>query len=210
MKDTIHSIKISIIHTSLRITMNECIYIYIYIYMYNEAWLIKLASSHNPEGASTDLGHSSQRTFVLPLRGNITRTCLFSPKFKVPHFLEWPMSALHPDLHSGHCPQNICKYTVWCCGGLEHFAEVFYGPFTPWPQPVLCPAQLNSCCAHAVAFTATIWKELESEPSQHAGSVFKAFWLWLVMAITASVQPESGRIIYAWSDFPHLVQLPIS
>ena len=121
---------------------------YIYIYMYNEAWLIKLASSHNPEGASTDLGHSSQRTFVLPLRGNITWTGLFSPKFKVPNFLEWPMSALHPDLHSGHCPKNICKYTVWCCGGLEHFAEVFYGPFTPWPRPVLCPAHAVPLLLH--------------------------------------------------------------
>ena len=40
-------------------------------------------------------------------------------------------------------------------------------------------------------------------PSKHAGSGPEAFWLRPVMAITASVQPESGRIIYAGSDFPH-------
>ena len=33
------------------------------------------------------------------------------------------------------------------------------------------------------------------------------FWLRLVMAITASVQPKSGRIVYAGSDFPHPFQL---
>ena len=206
MKDTRHSIKISIIHTHITVDYSE----WMHICMYNEAWLMKLASSHNPEGASTDSGHSSQRAFVLPLGGNITWTCLFSPKFKVPHFLEWPMSALHPDLHSGHCPTNICKYTVWCCMGLVHFAEVFCGPFTPWPWPVLCPAQPSSCWALAVAFTATIWMELESEPSKHTRSVLDAFWLRPVMAITASVQPESVRIMYAGSDFPHPIQLPIS
>ena len=31
-----------------------------------------------------------------------------------------------------------------------------------------------------------------------------------VMAITASVQPESGRIVYAGSDFPHPFQLRFS
>ena len=30
------------------------------------------------------------------------------------------------------------------------------------------------------------------------------------MAITASVQPESGRIVYAGSDFPHPFQLRFS
>ena len=30
-------------------------------------------------------------------------------------------------------------------------------------------------------------------PSKHAGSDPEAFWLWPIMAITASVQPESGR-----------------
>ena len=44
-------------------------------------------------------------------------------------------------------------------------------------------------------------------PSKHAGSDPEAVWLRSVMAITASVQPESGRIVYAGSDFPHPFQL---
>ena len=35
-------------------------------------------------------------------------------------------------------------------------------------------------------------------------------WLRLVMAITASVQPEMGRLIYAGSHFPHPFQLRFS
>ena len=43
--------------------------------------------------------------------------------------------------------------------------------------------------------------------SKHAGSDPEAFWLRLALAITASVQqPESARIAYASSDFPHLFQ----
>ena len=34
--------------------------------------------------------------------------------------------------------------------------------------------------------------------------------LWPVMAIAASVQPESGRIVCAGSDFPHPFQLRFS
>ena len=40
----------------------------------------------------------------------------------------------------------------------------------------------------------------------HAGSDLEAFWLQPVMAITASVQPESCRIVYAGSSFPHPFQ----
>ena len=47
-------------------------------------------------------------------------------------------------------------------------------------------------------------------PSKHAGSDPEAFWLQPVMAITASVQPESGRIVYAGSDFPHPSQFRFS
>ena len=47
-------------------------------------------------------------------------------------------------------------------------------------------------------------------PSKHARSDPEAFWLWPVMAITASVQPESGRIVYAGSDFPHPFQFHYS
>ena len=42
---------------------------------------------------------------------------------------------------------------------------------------------------------------------KNAGSDPEAFWLRPGMAVTASVQPESGRIVYAGSDFPRLFQL---
>ena len=42
--------------------------------------------------------------------------------------------------------------------------------------------------------------------SKDAGSDPEAFWLRLVMPITASVQPESDRIVYAGSDFLHPVR----
>ena len=41
----------------------------------------------------------------------------------------------------------------------------------------------------------------------HARSHLEAFWLQPVVAITASVQPGSGQIVYARSDFPHPFQL---
>ena len=47
-------------------------------------------------------------------------------------------------------------------------------------------------------------------PNKHTGSDPEGFWLRPVMAITASVQPESGRIVYAGSDFPHPFQLGFS
>ena len=47
-------------------------------------------------------------------------------------------------------------------------------------------------------------------PSKHARSNPEAFWLWPVMAITASMQPELGRIVYARSDFSHPFQLHFS
>ena len=43
-------------------------------------------------------------------------------------------------------------------------------------------------------------------PSKHAGSDPEAFWLRPVMTVTASVQPELGRIVYDGSDFPHPFQ----
>ena len=43
-------------------------------------------------------------------------------------------------------------------------------------------------------------------PSKYVGSDPEAFWLRPVMAITASVQTESGRIVYVGSDFPHPFQ----
>ena len=46
------------------------------------------------------------------------------------------------------------------------------------------------------------WIDVRSDP--------EAFWLRPVMAITASVQPESGRIVYAESNFPHPFQLRFS
>ena len=47
-------------------------------------------------------------------------------------------------------------------------------------------------------------------PSNHAGSDPEALWLRPVMAVTASVQPESGRIVYAGSDFLHPFQFRFS
>ena len=47
-------------------------------------------------------------------------------------------------------------------------------------------------------------------PSKHAGSDPEAFRLRPVMAITASVQPESGRIVYAGSDSPYPFQFRFS
>ena len=42
--------------------------------------------------------------------------------------------------------------------------------------------------------------------SKHAKSNSEVFWLQSVIAITASMQPELGRIIYAGSKFLHLIQ----
>ena len=50
----------------------------------------------------------------------------------------------------------------------------------------------------------------KKRPSKHAGSDPEAFWLRTVMAVTASVQPESARIVHAGSDFPHPFQFRFS
>ena len=50
-------------------------------------------------------------------------------------------------------------------------------------------------------------------PSKHAGSDPEAFWLrpvMAVMAVTASVQLESARMVYARSYFPHQFQFHFS
>ena len=52
--------------------------------------------------------------------------------------------------------------------------------------------------------------QVQWNPSKHAGSDPEVFWLWPVMAIMASMQPESDRIIYARSDFLHLFQFRFS
>lgn len=46
--------------------------------------------------------------------------------------------------------------------------------------------------------------------SKHAGSDPEAFWLRPVMAVMASVQPESSQIVYAGSDFPQPIQFRFS
>ena len=46
--------------------------------------------------------------------------------------------------------------------------------------------------------------------SKYAGSNLEAFRLRPVMDITTRVQPESGRIVYTGSDFPHPFQLRFS
>ena len=47
-------------------------------------------------------------------------------------------------------------------------------------------------------------------PSKHAGSDPETFRLRPVMAITASVQTQSGRIVHAGSDFPQPFQFRFS
>ena len=42
-------------------------------------------------------------------------------------------------------------------------------------------------------------------PSKHARSNLEAFWLWLIVAITASMQPKSGQTVYAGPNFPHQI-----
>ena len=48
------------------------------------------------------------------------------------------------------------------------------------------------------------------QPSKHAESDPEAFWLRPVMAVTASEQPESARIVHARSSFPRPFQFPFS
>ena len=65
---------------------------------------------------------------------------------------------------------------------------------------------------HASACRHTVRKDLLTELSLYASRTVsprnmpEAFWLRPVMAATASVQPESCRIVYAGSDFPHLIR----
>ena len=51
---------------------------------------------------------------------------------------------------------------------------------------------------------------MRTYPSKHAGSDPETFCLQPVMAITASVQPESGRIMYALSNCPNQIQFRFS
>ena len=60
----------------------------------------------------------------------------------------------------------------------------------------------------SMVFLTTEMNIFHQLPSQHAGSDPEAFWLRPGVAITASVQPESGRIVYARSDFPHPFRVP--
>ena len=48
------------------------------------------------------------------------------------------------------------------------------------------------------------------KPSTHARSDPEAFWLRPVTAVTASLQPEPARIVYAGSDFSHPFQFRFS
>ena len=51
---------------------------------------------------------------------------------------------------------------------------------------------------------------VNSYPIKHAGSDPEAFRLRPVIAVTTSVQPESARIVYAGSDFPHPIRFRFS
>ena len=78
----------------------------------------------------------------------------------------------------------------------------------PWPQQN-CPLkflnwiELNWIMSHYALANS----ENKRIPSKHAGSDPEAFYLRPVMAVTASVQPELGRIVYASSSFPYPIQV---
>ena len=86
----------------------------------------------------------------------------------------------------GHAPTTC----VQCSVNLHHSAPTRFEKSTPLYRP-----------SNA---------ELIYIPSKHDGSDPEAFWLQPVMAIKASVQPESGRIVYAGSDFQHPFQFHFS
>ena len=67
---------------------------------------------------------------------------------------------------------------------------------------LVAPFSAVCVCLSSTVFSC-LFDCLSSIPSRHAESDPEAFWIRPVMAITASVQPESGRIVYAGSDFPH-------
>ena len=71
-------------------------------------------------------------------------------------------------------------------------------------SPSSCSKYMKSC-QQSISNVYTWW-----EPSKHARSDLEVFWLRPVVAIMAIVQPKSGRIVYAVSDFPHLFQFRFS
>ena len=73
---------------------------------------------------------------------------------------------------------------------------------------VTCPVHRRWACTHLCTVQYACQSLFLS--SKHAGSDPEAFWLWPVMAVTASMQPESARILYAGSDFPHPFQFCFS
>ena len=73
---------------------------------------------------------------------------------------------------------------------------------------VTCPVHRRWACTHLCTVQYACQSLFLS--SKHTGSDPEAFWLWPVMAVTASMQPESARILYAGSDFPHPFQFCFS
>ena len=61
-------------------------------------------------------------------------------------------------------------------------------------ESIICPRHVSDDLA------------LLKGPSKHAGADSEVFWLKPLTAIKASVQPESGRIVYAGSAFPYLIR----
>ena len=55
-------------------------------------------------------------------------------------------------------------------------------------------------------YKCTLCGESAARSQQTCWTLKAAFWLWPVVAIMASVQPESGRVICTRSDFLHPIQ----
>ena len=94
-------------------------------------------------------------------------------------YIYWPLESGHRSWACPQCvqPPEFLHLTVsW--GSAP-------GPLSPW------------CCE--------CWPET-ALPSKYARSDSEAFWLWLVSAVMASVQPELAQILCAGYDFLHPTQ----
>ena len=79
---------------------------------------------------------------------------------------------------------------------------------TGFREPLSRPSRSHTGLKNVQRDYWNIYFCIHTNRSKHAGSDPEAVWLRPVTAITASVQPQSGRIVYyARSDFPHPFQL---
>ena len=89
---------------------------------------------------------------------------------------QWQQQTVNKDLGSTHNhKKSNSSVSMWVCSNQNHPSK-----------------HAGSYCSN------------QNHPSKHAGSYSEAFWLWPIMAIMASVQPELGKIVHAGSNFLHL------